>query len=46
MDERREKKWVGNIEMKKEKKENLSCRKHFKGAEFSFRSGIKRVQIA
>ena len=29
----------------KEKKENLSCRKHFKGADFSFRSGMMRVQI-
>lgn len=31
--------------MKKEKKGNLSCRKHFKGADFSFRSGMMRVQI-
>lgn len=36
---------MGNIEMKKEKKGNLSCRKHFKGADFSFRSGMMRVQI-
>lgn len=46
MDGRREKKWVGNTEMKKKRKRTCHVAKHFKGADFCFRSGTKRVQIS